>query len=96
MNTEIILAVIGSSALFSFVEFLITRRDTHKSTLENAILALLRDRLLHLCNKYMNAGEIDIREEESLCKLYEAYTGLGGNSFIGELYNSVMELPKKM
>lgn len=91
----IIIAVIGSQAVFSFVQFLIMRHDQKKSTLEKAVLAILRDRLLHLCNKYIAEGEIGLREEEAFTKLYEAYTSLGGNSFVKDLYATVIELPKK-
>lgn len=94
MNT-IIIAVIGSQALFSFIQFLIVRHDAKRNAADTAILAILRDRLLHLCNKYLEAGCIDIYEEESFCKLYEAYTNLGGNSFIQELRDKVVKLPKK-
>lgn len=92
---KIILAVICSQAVFSFLQFLITRHDQKKSTLELAVLAILRDRLLHLCNKYIADGEIGIREEEAFTKLYEAYTSLGGNSFVKDLYATVTELPKR-
>ena len=97
MNTvgAITVAVIGSQALFSFVQFLIIRHDSKRSAADTAILAILRDRLLHLCNKFLEAGAIDIYEEESFSKLYEAYTNLGGNSFIKELRDKVVNLPRK-
>lgn len=93
--STIVVAIIGSQALFSFVQFLIVRHDSKRSAADAAILAILRDRLLHLCNKYLEAGEIDIYEEESFSKLYEAYTDLGGNSFIKELRDKVINLPRK-
>lgn len=94
--SELIIVIIGSQALFSFLQFLITRRDRKKSGAEQAILALLRDRLLHLCNKYLERGYIDLYEEESFCRLYEAYTKLGGNSFIQELHDKVIKLPRSI
>lgn len=93
--STLIIAIVSSQALFSFIQFLLTRSDAKKSAAENAILAILRDRLLHLCNKYLEAGAIDIYEEESFSKLYEAYTNLGGNSFIKELRDKVVNLPRK-
>lgn len=91
----LIIAIVGSQALFSFIQFLIVRHDAKRSAADTAILAILRDRLLHLCNKYLEAGAIDIYEEESFSKLYEAYTNLGGNSFIKELRDKVVNLPRK-
>lgn len=91
----LIIAIVGSQALFSFIQFLIVRHDAKRSAADTAILAILRDRLLHLCNKYLEAGVIDIYEEESFSKLYEAYTKLGGNSFIKELRDKVVNLPRK-
>lgn len=93
--STLIIAIVSSQAMFSFIQFLIIRHDSKRSAADTAILAILRDRLLHLCNKYLEAGCIDIYEEESFSKLYEAYTKLGGNSFIKELRDKVVNLPRK-
>ena len=59
------------------------------TALERASMATLRDRVVFLCEKYLEAGEITPRQFEVLTGLYESYRELGGNSFAHDLYESV-------
>lgn len=59
------------------------------AALEHASMATLRDRVVFLCEKYLEAGEITPRQFEVLTGLYESYRELGGNSFAHDLYESV-------
>ena len=91
--TTLLIAIVGSQALFSFVQFLIIRHDQKSTPQSEALLAILRDRLLHLCTKYLAEGNITFKEAESFERLYQAYERLGGNSFISELHEKVRALP---
>lgn len=59
------------------------------AALERASMATLRDRVVFLCEKYLEAGEITPRQFEVLTGLYASYRELGGNSFAHDLYESV-------
>ena len=62
---------------------------TQLAALERASMATLRDRVVFLCEKYLEAGEITPRQFEVLTGLYKSYRELGGNSFAHDLYESV-------
>lgn len=93
MSTNIILTIIGSSALFSFVEYLITRHDRKQDDpIKAAVRSLLRDRIKCLATRYLRDGELTAADLENLSMLYEAYKNLGGNSFAEDLYNQVIDV----
>ena len=95
MNSDIlqviIISCLGSSGLFSFIQFLITRRGA----LTTAVRAILRDRMLTLSEEYINKGAIELHERDNYTSLYDAYKGVQGNTFVDDLYKEVMDLPLK-
>lgn len=100
---EIIATIIGSSALFSFIQFLITRHDGKKNEsyvlksdikpIKDGLMALTQDRLEHLLTKYIEAGEVTTNQAKVIDNLIGGYTALGGNDFVEHLYNQFKELP---
>lgn len=62
--------------------------------LMDASQSSLRDRVVFLCEKYIEAGEVTPRQFEVVTGLFESYERLGGNSFAKELYESVCILFK--
>ena len=56
------------------------------------VLALCRDRLLHLAKSYLKEGEIPNDEYENFHELYDAYTGFGGNSMVKKLCEEALSL----
>ena len=113
MNTllTIILTIIGSGGLFSFIQFLFTRHDGKKNyvtkeemdekfsaqnvaldLLKEAALASMQDRLEFIMSKYLKEGEISVNQYKALTHMVEAYKGLGGNSFVAEMYERCKEL----
>ena len=83
---QIIAAVIGSNALFAFIQFLINRYDRKKEKQSNEtkgmrdmILGLGHDKLLYLTDKYAERGGITQKERRNLKYLYDPYIKLGGN-----------------
>ena len=95
MSNEIMAAIVisalGSTGLFSFLQFLITRRGA----LTKAVQAILRDRILILSEDYLQRGEITLHERDNYTSLYDAYKGVKGNTFVDDLYKEVMDLPLK-
>ena len=87
----IIISCLGSSGLFSFIQFLITRRGA----LTTAVRAILRDRMLILSEEYIEQGSISLHERDNYTSLYDAYKGVRGNTFVDDLYKEVMDLPLK-
>ena len=89
--TAIVISALGSTGLFSFLQFLLTRRGA----LTKAVQAILRDRMLILSEDYLQRGEITLHERDNYTSLYDAYKGVKGNTFVDDLYKEVMDLPLK-
>ena len=87
----IVLSALSSTGLFSFLQFLITR----KGALTTAVRAILRDRILILSEEYIQKNEITLHERDNYTSLYDAYKGVKGNTFVDDLYKEVMDLPLK-
>lgn len=87
----IVVSCLGSTGLFSFLQFLITR----KGALTTAVRAILRDRILILSEEYIQRNEITLHERDNYTSLYDAYKGVKGNTFVDDLYKEVMDLPLK-
>lgn len=87
----IVVSCLGSTGLFSFLQFLITR----KGALTTAVRAILRDRILILSEEYIQKNEITLHERDNYTSLYDAYKGVKGNTFVDDLYKEVMGLPLK-
>lgn len=56
---------------------------------------VLQDRLMYLCQKYLDRGSVGTLELKLLTNMYQAYHNLGGNDFITDLFERVKELPIK-
>ena len=68
-TTQVIIAVIGSNALFAFLQFLISRHDKKKekqSGMRDMILGLGHDKLLYLTDKFAERGGITQKERRNL------------------------------
>lgn len=87
----IIISALSSTGLFSFLQFLMTR----KGALTTAVRAILRDRMLTLSEEYLQKNEITLHERDNYTSLYDAYKGVKGNTFVDDLYKEVMDLPLK-
>lgn len=87
----IIISALSSTGLFSFLQFLITR----KGALTTAVRAILRDRMLILSEEYLSKGELTLHERDNYTSLYDAYKGVKGNTFVDDLYKEIMDLPLK-
>lgn len=107
----IVVAVLGSGGLFTFVQYLFTRHDAKQGyatkeeldaavndtnrkldLLKEAALATMQDRLEYVMSRYLRDGEISTNQFKALTHMVEAYKGLGGNSFITEMYEMCKEL----
>lgn len=57
--------------------------------LKVGVQALLRNDIITTYNKYQDKGYMPIYARESAKKIYEAYTGLGGNDVAHDLYEKM-------
>lgn len=97
----VLLGILASNALFTFIQFLITRHDNRKkeeqsSPIKIALLALCSERLESLLHKWLK-GDLDmtVARWAAIEKLYKAYIALGGNGEIRALYEIAKEVKPK-
>lgn len=69
------------------------RQDSRQKALEYGVQALLRDRMLHSYNKYIDAGFAPIYAKENYENMYWQYHELGGNGVMTHLHEEFMALP---
>lgn len=93
---EIVLAILGSSALASLISgifSLASNRKKQESGVEAGVQILLYDRIKHLGTKYIEKGSIGYDEYEDLIRMHNVYhTALNGNGFLDELMAQVRKL----
>ena len=65
---------------------------TTQKLLKEGMIAILHDRLYHLCTKFIEKGEITVDELENLEYLYKSYNNLGGNGTGTALFNRCKDL----
>ena len=85
-TSQVVAAVIGSNALFAFIQFLITRHDQKKNALSkheqaqnDMIIGLGHDKLLYLTDKFVQRGGITLKERRNLDYIYRPFRAAGGN-----------------
>lgn len=90
---QIFLIVLGSNALFGFIQFLISRHDSKKVSPERLMLrALGSDRLGVLLRDWLHSDDRYAADWEVIENLYKGYKELGGNGEITKLYEEAKEL----
>ena len=99
-TSQVVVAVIGSNALFAFIQFLITRHDQKKNALSkheqaqnDMIIGLGHDKLLYLTDKFVQRGGITLKERRNLDYIYRPYRAAGGNGDCQIGYEACEKLP---
>lgn len=92
MLAQIIIAIFASTGLWTLINNLIENRKKKRSAENEALLALLHDRIYFICEDYISKGKISIDEFENLEYLYKPYSKLGGNGTGEKLYFEVKNL----
>lgn len=98
---EIIIHYIGE-ALYASMGFALgyairmLKKKREKDDLEQeALCALVRDRLLHKIEKCLDGGFCSKEMRDNINHMFDIYTRLGGNGTIPPLVKRVMALPMK-
>ncbi len=60
---------------------------------EEALVAILRDRIIQSCRFFIKQGSVPAFERESIERMYNAYHGLGGNDIASDIYHQMCKLP---
>ena len=98
---EVLISVVGAVLASSgFWAYLIARRDKKREKREGQsaqarmIIGLGHDRIIYLCEKYIERGYITSEEYENLNEwLYDPYVAMGGNGTAKRLMAIVDNLP---
>lgn len=69
------------------------KKQAQMDLISEAILDLLRDDITRIYFRYIGKGELPAYEKQNLVTLFERYTKMGGNSYIHNIYDELMELP---
>lgn len=92
MVVSIIVAVVASNGFWVFLQ----ARLNKKSAQTQMLVGLGHDRILSLCNEYLNRGCITTEEYDNLYNyLYKPYIECGGNGTAKYAVALVQKLPHK-
>lgn len=69
------------------------QQELEQTAIKEAIVCILRDRLIDMHKKYTSQGFISIHGLQNWKAMYKAYTTLGGNGMIVHMNNDIEELP---
>lgn len=83
-----------TAAVGVLYRLLLTERKRRKA-LEAGVRAMLRNDIIKLADKYLDAGEIPVYAMETVTAMYDAYHQLGGNGTITKLVGELKQLPTK-
>lgn len=93
---SLLVAVLASNGLWTLILRLYDSHKKTKTPQEKMILAIGRDRLLFLSQKYEKLGGIPEDEFENYKAMGEAYIDMGGNSRVKRHYEAdIATLPMK-
>lgn len=65
-----------------------------QSIMKEATIASTRNDLTHIYNNAIERGYIGDYDRENFMKMYRVYTELGGNSYVHELYEQILKMPR--
>ena len=92
MAVTIITAVFASSGFWALLE----KKRESKDAKVQMILGLGHDRIIHLCQKYLEQGYVTPDDYENLYEyLFKPYEAMGGNGSAKRLMEAVKNLPIK-
>lgn len=91
------LAIAGLSFCYKKLASMLKKKAIEQEAIKTGMIAILHDRLFHLCNHYLELGYIPLDKAEEILDnlkiLYDAYHALGGNGTGTDIYNRTKILP---
>ena len=92
--TAIVIAILGSNALWEFVRWIIDRRDSKKQSPERLMLKALGEEKLGKKLRHWLHSDVRTADDWRIIEaLYEGYKALGGNGEIKKLYEEAKQIP---
>ena len=61
----------------------------------DGVQSLLRESIVENYNRYSDKGFCPIYAKESIKRVYQAYSNLGGNDVAHELYQKILRMPEE-
>ena len=61
----------------------------------DGVQSLLRESIVENYNRYSDKGFCPIYAKESIKRVYQAYSNLGGNDVAHELYQKILKMPEE-
>lgn len=97
MAITVILACMGSTGLFSLVQFIITTiiESRKPSEEKKLLLAIAHNHICFLCSKAIEKQYVTQDEYDSILQLYMPYRQAGGNHLAKKYFDTVEKLPIK-
>lgn len=93
LAVTVVCAVFASNGFWSLMEKLREKKDAKYKM----ILGLGHDRIMQLCEKYLEQGWVSVNDYEDLYKyLYLPYKAMGGNGTAEKLMGLVEKLPTSL
>lgn len=90
----IVIAILGSNALWEFVRWIIDRRDNKKQSPERLMLKALGEEKLGKKLRHWLHSDVRTADDWRIIEaLYEGYKALGGNGEIKKLYEEAKQIP---
>lgn len=90
----IVVAILGSNALWEFVKWAVERRDSKKESPERIMLRALGEEKLGKKLRNWLHGDVRTADDWRIIEaLYEGYRALGGNGEIKKLYEEAKQIP---
>ena len=92
---DIIIAILGSNALFAFITALLQHHWSKKDVTTQMLVALCRDRITYLGEKYISSGSVTERELTILMEIGRASCRERVFDVASKIIDDVKRLPIK-
>ena len=97
MNWVSILSLLFGSgilvSIWTYFSIKVKHMKERTEALQLGVQALLRDRLIHDYNKYMDIGHAPIYAKENFENMWTQYHNLGQNGVMDEIHETFKDLP---
>ena len=69
--------------------------NEHNKQMQDITISQLRHSITNIYHTNKKSEKLEDRMKEDLCSLYTSYTSLGGNSYVHEIYDEMMNWESK-
>ena len=91
---EVAFGLVCSAFVYVFTR--VRKLYKKQKSVENGVLALLRNEMIKNYREYETRGELTILDKENIEHLFKEYKNLGGNGTVECMYKDLMKLETKI